>query len=153
MRQYSSADSRPMRENYADSVKNPLQHTARHRVTQRKWAAEHRDWMQSEWSQVPFTDKSGFRLEQRSPNFLTSRIRFQECDEDVEKPRWHAMQKTGFQMLNDDEIVTSVQEESDPFDDETDEDEDNNNNESSNDSSNANTFSVLETDMEWYEQQ
>ncbi|PRD29644.1 UNVERIFIED_CONTAM: hypothetical protein NCL1_28771 [Trichonephila clavipes] len=31
----------------------------------------------------------------------------------------------GFQMLNDDEIVTSVQEESDPVDDETDEDEDN----------------------------
>ncbi|GFV66835.1 hypothetical protein TNCV_4303961 [Trichonephila clavipes] len=33
----------------------------------------------------------------------------------------------GFQMLNDDEIVTSVQEESDPIDDEMDEDEDNNN--------------------------
>ncbi|GFW57593.1 transposable element Tcb2 transposase [Trichonephila clavipes] len=31
----------------------------------------------------------------------------------------------GFQMLNDDEIVTSVQEESNPVDDETDEDEDN----------------------------
>ncbi|GFW60509.1 uncharacterized protein TNCV_568571 [Trichonephila clavipes] len=31
----------------------------------------------------------------------------------------------GFQMLNDDEIVTSVQEESDPVDDETDEDENN----------------------------
>ncbi|GFU82601.1 hypothetical protein TNCV_2306451 [Trichonephila clavipes] len=29
-----------------------------------------------------------------------------------------------FQMLNDDEIVTSVQEESDPIDDETDGDED-----------------------------
>ncbi|GFV51350.1 hypothetical protein TNCV_4687131 [Trichonephila clavipes] len=34
------------------------------------------------------------------------------------------MPKTGFQMLNNDEIVTSVQE-SDPVDDETDEDEDN----------------------------
>ncbi|GFV11772.1 hypothetical protein TNCV_977611 [Trichonephila clavipes] len=32
----------------------------------------------------------------------------------------------GFQMLNDDEIVTSVQEESDVAGDETDEDEDNN---------------------------
>ncbi|GFW62119.1 hypothetical protein TNCV_1685501 [Trichonephila clavipes] len=31
----------------------------------------------------------------------------------------------GFQMLNDDEILTSVQEESDPVDDETDEDEEN----------------------------
>ncbi|GFX50776.1 uncharacterized protein TNCV_2723601 [Trichonephila clavipes] len=37
----------------------------------------------------------------------------------------------GFQILNDDEIVTSVQEESNPVDEETDEDEDNNNNESS----------------------
>ncbi|GFS73949.1 hypothetical protein TNCV_108401 [Trichonephila clavipes] len=32
----------------------------------------------------------------------------------------------GFQMLNDGEIVTSLQEESDPVDDEMDEDEDNN---------------------------
>ncbi|PRD30422.1 UNVERIFIED_CONTAM: hypothetical protein NCL1_26484 [Trichonephila clavipes] len=37
----------------------------------------------------------------------------------------------GFQMLNDDEIVTSVQKESDPVDDETNEDVDNNNNKSS----------------------
>ncbi|GFV60629.1 hypothetical protein TNCV_45811 [Trichonephila clavipes] len=57
------------------------------------------------------------------------------------------MQKTGFQMLNDDEIVTSAQEESDPVDDETDEDEDNN--ESSKGPSNADAFSALETSMEW----
>ncbi|GFU94271.1 uncharacterized protein TNCV_3980721 [Trichonephila clavipes] len=64
------------------------------------------------------------------------------------------MQKTGFQMLNDDEIVTSVQEESYPVDDKTDEDEDNNNNnEKRKGSSNANEFSVLDTAMEWYEQQ
>ncbi|GFV47260.1 uncharacterized protein TNCV_4829161 [Trichonephila clavipes] len=63
------------------------------------------------------------------------------------------MQKTvNFKMLNDDEIVTSVQEESDPVDDETDEDEDNNNNESSKGPSNADTFSALETAMEWYDQ-
>ncbi|GFW25704.1 hypothetical protein TNCV_1309651 [Trichonephila clavipes] len=43
----------------------------------------------------------------------------------------------GFQMLNDDEIVTSAQEEYDPVDDETDEDEANNNNESSKGPSNA----------------
>ncbi|GFX38106.1 uncharacterized protein TNCV_3837051 [Trichonephila clavipes] len=55
----------------------------------------------------------------------------------------------GFQMLNDDEIVTSVQAESDPVDDETDEDDDNNNNEGP---SNAGTFSTLEPAMEWYEQ-
>ncbi|GFT24901.1 hypothetical protein TNCV_3021831 [Trichonephila clavipes] len=68
---------------------------------------------------------------------------FQECDEkDVET--WMACdaEDCGFQMLNDDEIVTSVQEESDPDDDEMDEDE-NNNNESS--------LSALETAMEWYE--
>ncbi|GFV50239.1 hypothetical protein TNCV_621511 [Trichonephila clavipes] len=59
----------------------------------------------------------------------------------------------GSQMLNDDEIVTSVKEESDPVDDETDEDEDNNNDESSKDPSNADAFSALETAMEWYEQQ
>ncbi|GFW27666.1 uncharacterized protein TNCV_765481 [Trichonephila clavipes] len=49
----------------------------------------------------------------------------------------------GFQMLNDDEIVTSVQEESDPVDDETDEDE--YNNESSKGPSKADAFSALET--------
>ncbi|GFV46098.1 hypothetical protein TNCV_1256551 [Trichonephila clavipes] len=48
----------------------------------------------------------------------------------------------GFQMLNDDEIVTSVQEESDLVDDETDEDEDNNNHQSSIGPSNANAFSA-----------
>ncbi|GFX01959.1 uncharacterized protein TNCV_371481 [Trichonephila clavipes] len=51
-------------------------------------------------------------------------------------------------MLNDDEIVTSGQEESDPVDDEMDEGKDNNNNESRKGPSNANTFSVLETAME-----
>ncbi|GFX23745.1 hypothetical protein TNCV_3596871 [Trichonephila clavipes] len=45
-------------------------------------------------------------------------------------------------MLNDDEIVTYLQEESDPVDDE---DEDNNNNESSKGPSNADAFSALET--------
>ncbi|GFY36485.1 transposable element Tc3 transposase [Trichonephila clavipes] len=50
-------------------------------------------------------------------------------------------------------FVTSVQEESVPVDDETIEDEDNSNNESSKGPSNANTFSMLETAMEWYEQQ
>ncbi|GFU50998.1 transposable element Tc3 transposase [Trichonephila clavipes] len=55
-------------------------------------------------------------------------------------------------MLNDDEIVTSVQEESDPVDDEMDE-EDNNNSESSKGPLNADAFSALETAMVWYEQQ
>ncbi|GFW72402.1 histone-lysine N-methyltransferase SETMAR [Trichonephila clavipes] len=59
----------------------------------------------------------------------------------------------GFQMLKDDEIVTSEQEESNPVNDETDEDEDNNNNESNKGPSKADAFSALETDMEWYEQQ
>ncbi|GFX88123.1 uncharacterized protein TNCV_159381 [Trichonephila clavipes] len=47
-----------------------------------------------------------------------------------------------FQLLNDDEIATSVQEESDPIDDETEEDE--GNNESSKGRSNADAFSALE---------
>ncbi|GFX61677.1 hypothetical protein TNCV_2591201 [Trichonephila clavipes] len=59
----------------------------------------------------------------------------------------------GFQTLNDEEIVNSVQEESDHVDNETDEDEDNNNNENSKGPSNADAFSELETAMEWYEQQ
>ncbi|GFY30912.1 hypothetical protein TNCV_3120721 [Trichonephila clavipes] len=55
-----------------------------------------------------------------------------KCDgEDAET--WMACdaEDCGFQMLNDDEIVTSVHEESEPVDDEIDEDEDSNNNESS----------------------
>ncbi|GFU03174.1 uncharacterized protein TNCV_2720761 [Trichonephila clavipes] len=59
----------------------------------------------------------------------------------------------GFQMRNDEEIVTSMQEESNPVDNETDEDENNNNNESIRGPSNAIAFSALETAMEWYEQQ
>ncbi|GFU42186.1 uncharacterized protein TNCV_4553881 [Trichonephila clavipes] len=55
-------------------------------------------------------------------------------------------------MQNDDEIVTSVQEESDPVDDETDENE-GNNIESIKGPSNAGAFSVLETATEWCEQQ
>ncbi|GFT57267.1 hypothetical protein TNCV_1692611 [Trichonephila clavipes] len=51
-------------------------------------------------------------------------------------------------MLNDDEIATSAQEESNPVDDEIDEDENNNNNESSKGPSNADASA-----MEWYEQQ
>ncbi|GFV35683.1 putative DD41D transposase [Trichonephila clavipes] len=57
---------------------------------------------------------------------------------------------SGFQMLNYDEITTSVQTESDPVDDETDEDEDNN--KSSKGPSNTGVFSALEIAMEWYEQ-
>ncbi|GFV57356.1 hypothetical protein TNCV_3285841 [Trichonephila clavipes] len=45
-------------------------------------------------------------------------------------------------MLNDDEIVTSVHEESDPVNDD-------NNNESSKGPSNADVFSALETVMEY----
>ncbi|PRD30755.1 UNVERIFIED_CONTAM: hypothetical protein NCL1_25447 [Trichonephila clavipes] len=59
-------------------------------------------------------------------DFVQSIQGFQECDEDIET--WMACdaEDCGFQILNVDEIVTSVQEESDPVDDETDEDEDNN---------------------------
>ncbi|GFU04056.1 uncharacterized protein TNCV_862331, partial [Trichonephila clavipes] len=79
---------------------------------------------------------------------------FQECDEEDVKT-WMACdaEDCGLQMLNDDEIVTSMQEESDPVNDETDEDEDHNINESSKVPSNADALSAFETAMEWYEQQ
>ncbi|GFY32654.1 transposable element Tcb2 transposase [Trichonephila clavipes] len=37
--------------------------TPRHRAARRRWAAEHRDWEQHDWSQVLFTDESQFSLE------------------------------------------------------------------------------------------
>ncbi|GFX17450.1 jerky-like protein [Trichonephila clavipes] len=73
-----------------------------------------------------------------------------ECDEDDVETRMACdAENWGFQMLNDDETATFVQEESDPVDDDTDEDESNNNNESSKSPSNADAFSALETAMEW----
>ncbi|GFX60565.1 hypothetical protein TNCV_3061381 [Trichonephila clavipes] len=76
--------------------------------------------------------------------FVQSTPRFQDCDEDVEA--WMACDAEDclFQMLNDDEIVTSVQEEFNPVVDETDEDEDNNNsNETRKGSLNSDVFSAL----------
>ncbi|GFX89324.1 uncharacterized protein TNCV_1340231 [Trichonephila clavipes] len=97
----------------------------------------------------------------RPQTFLTAKsiekvsvFGFQECDEeDVET--WVACdaEDCRFQMLNDDEIVTSVQEESYPVNDETNEDEESNSNECSKCPSNNDVFSALETAMEWYEQQ
>ncbi|GFU91214.1 hypothetical protein TNCV_4925441 [Trichonephila clavipes] len=84
-------------------------------------------------------------------DFVQSIPGFQECDEQI----WMACdaENCGLQMLNEDEIVTSVQEEFNSVDNETDEDKDNNNNESSKGPSNSGAFSALETAMEWYEQQ
>ncbi|GFV64121.1 RNase H domain-containing protein [Trichonephila clavipes] len=80
--------------------------------------------------------------------------RFQKCEEeDVETGRACDAEDCGFQMLSDNEIVTSVQEGSDPVNEETDEDKNNNDNESSKGSSNVDAFSALETAMEWYVQQ
>ncbi|GFV91974.1 uncharacterized protein TNCV_1894101 [Trichonephila clavipes] len=85
---------------------------------------------------------------------------FQECDEEdaetwmacdeEDAETWMACdaEDCGFQILNDDEIVTSVQKEYDPVDDETDEDEDNSSNKSSKGPSNADGFSALKTAME-----
>ncbi|GFY06808.1 uncharacterized protein TNCV_482131 [Trichonephila clavipes] len=60
-------------------------------------------------------------------DFVQSIPGFQECDGKDEQT-WMACnaEDCGFQILYEDEIVTSVQEESDPVDDETDEDEGNN---------------------------
>ncbi|GFS53545.1 transposable element Tcb2 transposase [Trichonephila clavipes] len=37
--------------------------TPRHHAARRRWAGEHRDWEQHDWSQVLFTDESLFSLE------------------------------------------------------------------------------------------
>ncbi|GFY22642.1 hypothetical protein TNCV_2179031 [Trichonephila clavipes] len=44
--------------------------TERLRAVQRNWAAEHQDWIQSDWSQVLFTDKSRIssECERDTPN-------------------------------------------------------------------------------------
>ncbi|GFW24660.1 uncharacterized protein TNCV_2405231 [Trichonephila clavipes] len=88
---------------------------------------------------------------EENTDFVQSIPAFQECDEEyVETWMTCDIEDCGIQMLNDDEIVTYVQEESDPVDDE---DEDSNNNENNKSTSNADAFSALETAMEWYEQQ
>ncbi|GFS50198.1 hypothetical protein TNCV_3141 [Trichonephila clavipes] len=86
-------------------------------------------------------------------DFVKSIPGFQECDKDVETWMASNAEDYEFQMLNDDEIVTSEQEESDPVDDETDKDEYTTNNESNKGPSNTDAFSALERAMEWYEQQ
>ncbi|GFY33254.1 uncharacterized protein TNCV_1241041 [Trichonephila clavipes] len=72
---------------------------------------------------------------------------FQECNEYVVTWMVCDAEDCGSQMLNDDGIVTCVQEESDTVNDETDEDKDNNN-ESRKVLLNADVFSALETAME-----
>ncbi|GFV35410.1 uncharacterized protein TNCV_3204421 [Trichonephila clavipes] len=89
---------------------------------------------------------------EESTDFVQSIPGFQECDEDVETYMACDAEDCAFQMLNDDEIVTSGQEESHPVNDETYVDE-NINNESNKSLSSADAFSALETAMEWYEQQ
>ncbi|GFT58948.1 hypothetical protein TNCV_185671 [Trichonephila clavipes] len=79
-------------------------------------------------------------------DFDQSIPRFKECDEDIE-----TSEDCGFQMPNDDDIVTSVLK-SDPVDSERDEYEDNNN-EGSKGPSRGDAFSPLETALEWYELQ
>ncbi|GFV22835.1 uncharacterized protein TNCV_4962501 [Trichonephila clavipes] len=92
--------------------------------------------------------KSSWRDREEITDFVQSIPEFQECDEEHVET-WMACdaKDCGFEMLNGDEIVISVQEESDPVDDETDEDEYNNNNEKSKDPSNADAFSVLERQL------
>ncbi|GFU24982.1 hypothetical protein TNCV_2844761 [Trichonephila clavipes] len=86
---------------------------------------------------------TGMRLPTLSIDSRISRIRRRWCRMTFDE------EDCGFQMLYCDEIVTSVQEESDSVDDKM-EEEENNNNESSKDPSNADAFSALETAMEYY---
>ncbi|GFV80328.1 hypothetical protein TNCV_4957311 [Trichonephila clavipes] len=80
------------------------------------------------------------------PSTDLSRLDDEEASPGVRLSESTTAEDCGFQKLNDDEIVTSVQEESDPVDDERDEDE--GNNESSKGPSNVDAFSALQTAME-----
>ncbi|GFS62586.1 uncharacterized protein TNCV_1263361 [Trichonephila clavipes] len=121
------------------------------------WDSLERKSLKNAWNKLwpDLEGKKDFNNHHREEitNFVQYIPGFQECDEE-DAETWMACnaEDCGFQMLNDDEIVTSMQEESDPVDDETDEDEDNNN-ESSKGPSNADAISALETAMEWYKQQ
>ncbi|GFW84811.1 uncharacterized protein TNCV_680991 [Trichonephila clavipes] len=94
-------------------------------------------------SHDPIPIPLGYRgqIQEENTDFVQSIPGFQESGEDVETSIACHIQDWGFQVLNDDEIVTSVPEESDPVDDETDEDEDISN-ESSKGPSNAGAFSA-----------
>ncbi|GFT89038.1 transposable element Tcb2 transposase [Trichonephila clavipes] len=49
--------------------------TPHHRAARRRWAAEHGDWEQHDWSQVLFTDESQFSLESDTRRVLVWRDR------------------------------------------------------------------------------
>ncbi|PRD31964.1 UNVERIFIED_CONTAM: Jrkl [Trichonephila clavipes] len=120
------------------------------------WDSLERQRLKNAWSKLwpNLEGEKDFNDDPREEiiDFVQSIPGFQECDEDdVEIWMARDAEDFGFQMLNYDEIVTSMQEESDPVDGETDEDEDNN--ENSKGPSNADAFSALETAMVWYEQQ
>ncbi|GFU85869.1 transposable element Tcb1 transposase [Trichonephila clavipes] len=93
--------------------------------------------IQAIWNSLPQADIQN--LFDSMPRRIAALIaaRFQEDVETCDSEDY------GFQMLNDDEIVTSVQEESVSVDDED------INKESSKGPSNADAFSALETAMEW----
>ncbi|GFW26898.1 transposable element Tcb2 transposase [Trichonephila clavipes] len=69
--------------------------TSRHHAARRRWAAEHRDWEQHDWSQVLFTDESRFSLEcdtrrvlvwrdrgtRNNPAFVRERSPYRRADE------------------------------------------------------------------------
>ncbi|GFW21068.1 hypothetical protein TNCV_2703081 [Trichonephila clavipes] len=94
--------------------------------------------------------QEGTTLEASSTSALDSKSVSHESEEDVETWMASDAEYCVFQMLKDNEIVTSVQEESNLVHDEMDEDENNNNNESNKGSSNAD---ALETAMQWYVKQ
>ncbi|PRD33107.1 UNVERIFIED_CONTAM: hypothetical protein NCL1_18420 [Trichonephila clavipes] len=100
-----------------------------------------------------FPNEGVYHREDITP-FVQSISGFQECDEEDEET-WKACdaEDCGLQMLNDDEIVTSMEEESVSVADEMDEEKDNNSIESSKGPSKTDAFSALETSMKRYEQQ
>ncbi|GFV12270.1 uncharacterized protein TNCV_1537661 [Trichonephila clavipes] len=79
--------------------------------------------------QIKFAVDNGFFIFSKA--FLTSthHVKSQRISQECDEETWMACDADdcGFQTLNDDEMVTSVQAEFDPVDDETGEDEDINN--------------------------
>ncbi|GFX46765.1 hypothetical protein TNCV_4039131 [Trichonephila clavipes] len=90
-----------------------------------------------------FVDCYGFEFKTEVQRLEHKRQNLKYDEKDVETCMACDAEDYVFQMLIDDEILTSMQGESDPVDDKMDEDEYNDSNKSSKDPSNANAFSAF----------
>ena len=109
------------------------------------------------WS-IEETDKNDSeeqQLQQQQTNEITNLIQsiagFQECDKEDANEWLESDTDPGFQILNEDEVITCVQEKYNSTEIETDEDEDDC--DKNKGPSHAEAFVALETAMMWYERQ